>query len=698
MDCNMCHPHTVDDRLAILVEVGHHINGVVEIQEDCSACHGDDRNAAPPLSTDGGSETTAITVGAHQSHVTDGYIRKALYCGECHVVPASVGDPGHIDASPAEVTWGVLALTGSVTPNWDRTAATCSDTYCHGATLGGGTNKTPHWTTVDGSQASCGTCHGAPPPAPHTSSTDCRGCHPGTMDATGNIDVEGGLHINGVVDVGMAMDCNSCHGSANNAAPPVSTTGSSDTADTEVGAHQSHLADGTLRRAVACEECHVVPAAVGDPGHIDTAPAEVTFGALATHDGATPMWERSTDTCSNTYCHGATLGGGTNKTPIWTTVGGGQSACGTCHGVPPPAPHPAGVNCVDCHPDTVDANFNINIDNHIDGVLQVTVSGACDGCHGAPPATGAHLAHYGATPADASYGGTSITVDLLPAGTAYAFDCGNCHPTDPAHHMNGVNNPGGGRAEIDLSPSSAHPGSLKARNPQSASYTPGGALLTDAQGYGYTLGTCSDVYCHSYMEFGTPGSVPVPGVDFPFTGYPMTYPAHTVDSTRTYQSPVWSDTLSCDGCHGFPPRTFYPAVTAGAGDSHSFIGEFGYDNLHGWNMSGDPVACATCHFDTVTDQGVRTRDYNPPADGWAVYQPVPIADHVFHVNGQPDIGFTTDPAPVIYAPGFDLTGATYDPQTRTCSNVPCHVNQTQVEWGSPYRWMNSYECNVCHQM
>src|SRR5512135_2709660 len=79
--------------------------------------------------------------------------------------------------------------------------------------------------------------------------------------------------------------CSHCHGSAANPAPPVDTSGGSATTSVTVGAHQLHLRDTPVRSAVPCSECHLVPAAVGSPGHIDSPPAEVTFGPLARHDG-----------------------------------------------------------------------------------------------------------------------------------------------------------------------------------------------------------------------------------------------------------------------------------------------------------------------------------------------------------------------------------------------------------------------------
>jgi predicted CxxxxCH...CXXCH cytochrome family protein len=98
-----------------------------------------------------------------------------------------------------------------------------------------------------------------------------------------------------------------------------------------------------------------------------------------------------------------------------------------------------------------------------------------------------------------------------------------------------------------------------------------------------------------------------------------------------------------------------------------------------------------CHHQTITEHGTRSRD----AAGWSVYAPVPVAGYYRHVNGQPDVAF--DPTPITFGDQFELSGAAYDPATRTCLSVSCHFAEGSVEWGRPYRWWNTYECNACHQ-
>jgi len=69
---------------------------------------------------------------------------------------------------------------------------------------------------------------------------------------------------------------------------------------------------GSISAPVACTECHPVPTLMNGDAHPDPlARGTVTqfLGPLAQTGGATPTWNRTKETCTNTYCHGATLPG-----------------------------------------------------------------------------------------------------------------------------------------------------------------------------------------------------------------------------------------------------------------------------------------------------------------------------------------------------------------------------------------------------
>ncbi len=352
----------------------------------CHDCHGSEDNPAPPTSVNGSTDTADVAVGAHQSHLAGDVEHEESTCSECHVVPDSVDEPGHVDNLPAEVEFGPLASHGGLEPAWDRETATCSNVYCHGAALAGG-GATPTWTVVDGTQAACGTCHGVPPATTaagvtHPPYLNCATCHPNTVKADGTIDEQGGYHIDGTVEV-ADLACDSCHGDETSPAPPPDTSGNTNTTVPGVGAHRSHLEASDWHAQVACTECHLVPEAMPDAGHVDTAlPAELTFGDLATAGGTIePHYAYDDNTCTNVYCHGDTLfDGGPPSDPVWTQVGVGTTACGTCHGLPPASPHPQLDTCVSCHGCVVDDDNAILAEQaylHINGTVNLEAAGSC---------------------------------------------------------------------------------------------------------------------------------------------------------------------------------------------------------------------------------------------------------------------------------------------------------------------------------
>jgi len=332
--------------------------------------------------------------------------------------------------------------------------------------------------------------------------------------------------------------------------------------------------------------------------------------------------------------------------------------------VPPATTGSLPCDCETCHGDFHGANWE-----------------GCSGCHKSPPATGSHLAHYNSDPQNSlRYGDTTIrsTTD------AYIFGCGNCHPLDRTKHRNGT-------VEVELYDAAAPIESLKSKNPSTAAYDPVGK-------------TCSNVYCHSGNSV-TSGNVPYPTLD-PTTGNLIYNPPYAFTILRDYKTTaVWGTTgtyTTCTECHGFPLTTNYPSVQAGVGDSHQWIDDYGYSDLHAWNMGyggdGYPVPCATCHYDSVNHYSGT----GPPANGsdyLVVYKPVSIKNRSLHVNGSANIAFDAAGYQYPYGGSWrDLSTAVYNAQTKTCNTVSCHQKQTSVTWGSPYRWWTTYECDLCHQM
>jgi predicted CxxxxCH...CXXCH cytochrome family protein len=354
-----------------------HVDGVVDYDAgSCDFCHGGDDNAAPPLDTSGNDEITAIGVGAHQAHLDGGDNGRPVACDECHRVPTNVEEPTHADGLPAEVVFGGAAVSGGMTPSWDRDGATCAESWCHTPSPADD-HASPEWNVE--TSLGCTSCHGAPPTEPHPQMTTCSLCHAEVVDDDDRTIIDRNLHVNGNVEVEFDDTCNACHGSGDNAAPPVDVAGNTDTTEVGVGAHQTHVLGTVRSRAVPCDECHQVPRDAMAPGHMDTArPAELTFSGAAIANGASPVYENGT--CSSTPCHGDVFSegdpsGGTNTTPVWTRVGEGEAACGSCHGLPPPVPHPLPTYpCHQCHGNVAADGASFTYPElHVDGIVTFAV-------------------------------------------------------------------------------------------------------------------------------------------------------------------------------------------------------------------------------------------------------------------------------------------------------------------------------------
>ena len=354
---------------------------------NCTTCHGQ-----PP-------ET-----GAHLAHVSVGALAVKLDCTECHLKPAAYNAPGHLlDAAgnlktAALITFGTLASTSTAqrtgAPAFDGSVLSCSSVYCHGGaftdTRAG--NTTPAWDR-GGGEATCGSCHGLPPSS-HATTRDCNACH-GQVAGPGLTIANKALHVDGKIQLGDGSGtCSACHGTSDSPAPPRDLSGNTDPSAITVGAHQAHLtASMGISAPITCDACHVVPTAVDSPGHLDHAgPATVTFSGLALTDQTAPTWDRTTASCSATYCHGGgdKLSQDTAQSrkphPVWT-AGITQAQCGSCHGVPPVdgrAEH-VGVtlaDCYKCHADTITPQGSFiftgpagaRTTRHLNGVVDVALA------------------------------------------------------------------------------------------------------------------------------------------------------------------------------------------------------------------------------------------------------------------------------------------------------------------------------------
>jgi predicted CxxxxCH...CXXCH cytochrome family protein len=119
-------------------------------------------------------------------------------CTNCHKIPLSTWEEGHIDGDgKAEVIFGDLAVADGATPVWD--GQNCLNVYCHGATLDGGDHKSPNWFETSGTAQACGACHRLTDPEGNEDA-DCSSCHPSSIDANNEV-LPYGTHINGQIDL-----------------------------------------------------------------------------------------------------------------------------------------------------------------------------------------------------------------------------------------------------------------------------------------------------------------------------------------------------------------------------------------------------------------------------------------------------------------------------------------------------------------
>lgn len=484
------------------------------------------------------------------------------------MVPQAVDSPGHRDGTwPAEVIFGGLAVAGGAQPTLTAPRGTgdetqdselqvsCASVYCHGATLSGGTATAPEWSsTTPNGFVHCGACHGFPPAlksnrVAHPTSTACGSCHDLTVSATNSTRIaRPENHINGRVDLnggagddGGARDadggnvdnvddaCNACHGDASAqhpapgdpaTAPPVDTHGRSATTSIGVGAHQSHLR-AKLSAPVACGTCHTVPSAVDTPGHNVGSTATVKLGGLAAADGATPKWDRTTATCTG-YCHGQTLSGGSRTGPKWTQVDGTQAACGACHGLPPPAPHPQSTVCSRCHDTVADDDVTIaKPAQHVDGKVDATDGSSCRSCHGSSANAAPPKDTHGNTTTSAV--GVGAHQSHLNAATmSDPIACTECHTVPSSlSHSNGV---------VNLTW-----GPLAKANGLTPSFDGKAA-------------TCANVWCHAPVGFGLLQSGTSGGI-----------------TSKPTWTTVGGSQATCGACHGVPPFT-------GQHVQHAFVG------------------------------------------------------------------------------------------------------------------------------
>lgn len=133
--------------------------------------------------------------------------------------------------------------------------------------------------------------------------------------------------------------------------------------------HVAHVSRDMMSTGpLACGECHPTDRewleTLHQNGTVETSFASST---LASAEGLEPVMEDGT--CSNVYCHGVTLSGGTNTEPNWSDEV--DDTCGMCHGEPPTENHPLVETCDTCH--SAAYTDGVHNENHINGVVDLSI-------------------------------------------------------------------------------------------------------------------------------------------------------------------------------------------------------------------------------------------------------------------------------------------------------------------------------------
>lgn len=382
--------------------------------------------------------------------------------------------------------------------------------------------------------SSCAYCHGIEEPGGRVG-ISCADCHgPGT----------GG--------------CRLCHGGLDNdtGAPPYGLRGETATTSRAVGAHTSHVDTTSIGAPVQCSACHVVPNFFLSPSHLDRdRPAGVPLDSIAEivwhgiADGGNAEWDRNTNSCSRTYCHGNFAGGDNTNNPVWN--GADQAACGSCHDV---GSDPAsllwkheyhitavGLSCGDCHASVVNMNEAITTPAlHVNGVVDTLVRDrdVCAVCHGSGPdvCTGCHggLDNKTGAPPFGLRGETSTsqlavgahTIHLEGGATADAFECSECHIVpqsmiDPGHIGTDA------IAEMTWGP-----------------------LAGAASLWSRASATCSGTYCHGNFSGGNTGNAPVwTGTDQAACGSCHDVGSNPESLSGRHKKHVAEENFGCIECH-----------------------------------------------------------------------------------------------------------------------------------------------------
>jgi predicted CxxxxCH...CXXCH cytochrome family protein len=457
---------------------GNDFRGAGSTRKDCIGCHQlTDPTTRAPHSPQPWRGDKATHINTDQSNVA--------VCGQCHTGGANLraqfrlasysgGAPGcfnntlchgvidHSNSNLYPAPWANPGNHGRFARNDPSLGGINGLAFCqrcHGATFSGGSANlscypchgasAPHpkktaWALAAGTlshvnagQGNAGICHECHSPASRNLSepylTRFASSPAGSFSATGSPGCFNASICHG--DVQKTSDCDACHGTAGTS-PFKSMAGSANPANAIVGAHTKHLGaagqTNPFSADIACGECHSVPTTPVISGSHRNGATDISFGTLAKTGGLTPTVSRDAVSgalvCSNTYCHGATLAGGTNRSPRWNQTDYLTAAgCGTCHGYPPATPAHSfsggPTSCVVCHPHVNASGTGFtDVTKHINGSIE-------DRPHGFPFPGSAHKTASNGIGciANGCHGFGAAGASPYPVASGTPPDCRACH-------------------------------------------------------------------------------------------------------------------------------------------------------------------------------------------------------------------------------------------------------------------------------
>jgi predicted CxxxxCH...CXXCH cytochrome family protein len=404
-------------------------------------------------SNNGGASFANESTAPHDTHAANNPIMANIDCKICHNAHVADFATQHNNAGTGptfeNVLEGAYALPsiatggGALAPTYDGN--TCSAVYCHSNGTGSAVpadSTDEDWALGNGTITGCDSCHddatsdigGVGPKgnsaahSKHVTRFSCNVCHDDIAIDGANVDIAGGKHINGSVElkydttynlgsgtllsgsVASPGNCTvNCHSNGATILNPTTIYSAPDWSSAATGAcgscHKYDLAGVETGAGPALRDAHTTHVFDANGPQLACTTCHTNVGSGADHvNGEVSLVPTLTTVCN--ACHGATVAGvGVDDEPEWVTPS--TVSCETCHSgvqaVINAATAPlvaeaaydnghgkAGVAqvCTDCHTAAGDVN-------HLGGAATTRLSGAlpayvagndvafCTDCHGA---------------------------------------------------------------------------------------------------------------------------------------------------------------------------------------------------------------------------------------------------------------------------------------------------------------------------